>query len=91
MMDKANEAQYSTNGQIFGTPAILWDTEKNREMTPSQKIAFLLRATGGPSDEPDRFESSWKHGRLAGTIACLLALIDGSCNENPAIMVDPES
>jgi hypothetical protein len=64
LMDKANEL-IDHRGSGYSEVQLLWDTEKNQEMTPAQKMDFLLLATGGPSHDEDRFKASWKKGHLA--------------------------
>lgn len=67
LMDKANEL-IDNPGSGYSMVQLLWDTEKKQEMTPAQKMDFLLLATGGPSRDEDRFKSSWKKGHLAGEV-----------------------
>ena len=66
-MDKANEL-IDNPGSGYSQVQLLWDTEKKQEMTPAQKMDFLLLATGGPSRDEDRFKWSWKKGHLAGEV-----------------------
>lgn len=52
--EKANENFAHTNhASGYSEIQILWDTELNQEMTPVQKVAFLLQHTGalGTGDE----------------------------------------
>jgi len=46
LMEKANEVRaHSDKHSGYSEFKILWDTELDREMTPAQKVAFLLQGT----------------------------------------------
>ena len=47
LMDKANQYNaHSDKTSGYSGANILWDTERDEEMTPAQKMAFFLQATG---------------------------------------------
>jgi len=59
--EKANELlNHTDHDSGYSEIKILWDTEQNQEMTPAQKVAFLLQHTGVLGTE-----KKWKLAREA--------------------------